>query len=352
MSTVQTRSKLNLKIINHLDFYDNVPNPKDIMKNKVEFDLNSLISTKKDTIDKNNKKVAFRRVLMFDTESFKVRDNNEIEGDSWKPYQIAWGIYNYNYKTKELEELRFNTFYVKETLKDSRYHKYRPQKILDIEDNVYLTYVNASKILSKLDKDISELNVDTVAAYNISYDFGVLQKLIKLTPNFKGLKLKHLIDNDTFTNPIIHIRYIDLMYQSIRLYKEKLLDLGLKDDYVWYRQKKDFSVLKVKKSSSTKGIYSLEFILKKFFNIEQTHTAHDDVQDQILLLQQMLKDFDVDDLEYNMCYITSVMNYLHTFIQKTKYKNLIPKESDEHHRKRINYKKAQIKKVTFNLNSN
>lgn len=337
---MQTRSKLNLTNINHIEFYSKLPNPQDIILNKINIhNLPYYLllplqynhqrnhqhnhQYKHNTIFNKDTAYNIRSVLIFDTESFKVRN------DYWIPYQIAWGIYKWDSDSRKLSIVDSSMFYINNTINNPIYQKYLPEKILTQTNKRVFTSID--NVLSKLDNDITNFNIDTISAYNINYDFKIIQELLETSRvhDKRDVLYKNFSGEKHFINPFRNqnIKYLDLMHTMLRFYIHDLIKLGLKDGSVWNCI--ETNRLRVTKTPRSSGIYSLEYILNNLFSIHQTHHANDDVEHEALLLEKILKDHGDHSLEYNVCYIDSAMTHVNRVINKSDYKKEVPWESKQ-----------------------
>jgi hypothetical protein len=334
---MQTRSKLNLKNISHIQFYESIPDPREILygpkKDLNTEDLNSQEYTETFKVERTTRTIirsleyptqhTIGNVLIFDTETF------EMIGE-WYPYQISWGVYRWNESTKMLDLLHHEMYHTSEYIHLNKYRSYLSEKMLKLHTLRGLNEMSAVNIVKRLDETISEFNVNTIAAFNISYDFEKVRKLIKFAraisnKNNEELTLKNIEYNHYITNPFRHprLKYLDLMHVCGCSYVDKLIEMGINDGYIWNNI--DTKQLKLTKIKGKKGVYSAEYMLNKFFGVKQTHFADDDVKHESLLLEKILQDFGEHNIDYNVCYIDSMYNLFKKRVNSSKHD--IPWES-------------------------
>lgn len=335
-----TRSKLNLRGIPYKQFYEQLCNPRNILYPKSQpfsnESSNPQINTKdfgiyyrkediKECEDIDNNTYKIGNVLLIDIETFKHKNSKRLREGMWFPFQIAWGVYRYDGDSKTIKCLQKRMYHVEECVTEKEF-------FLSLTDNYLqkhrergnLKLHKAYNILKELDEDITTHDVRTVSAYNIYHDFKVVKDLLKWVsinqyPHDKKKdiqKFKTLKYDFSWFNPFrsANIKYLDLMHTVPHAYIVKLIKEGVKDDSVWYCI--ETKQLRTTRNSRKKGIYSAEYILKKFFDIDQTHFADDDVRDEAKLLEKLLQDVGEDKIEYNVFYPERLINIIDRTIRE------------------------------------
>lgn len=238
--------------------------------------------------------------LLFDTESFKFQFSNS-KNKILLPLQFAYGVYNWT--GTELDCLARSTMYLSEIITSSRCRKSLKKQsercFKRHEENMKSAnypLVTAAQLFNRLHDVIITHNVDTIVAYNISWDFESLRNVMSLFN----------VEHDSFcsqsNNPFnpMRLHYLDLMHQTVKLYGRELIKNGIQDGTVHRAQTSKRIMLR---RGFGKSVFSAQYVLQLFFNVSQKHLAQDDVDDEALLLEKILQDFNgADKLELNICY--------------------------------------------------
>lgn len=278
----------------------------------------------------NNNPLPFRKqykyFLLFDLESFQFNLNmtdkeidketnikNDIKNDIkneplWTPHQFAWSIFKVLNGTEIIPILNKN-YYVSEIWID----QYFRQEMLTSSKNAMKIHLEQMKrtqypmkrsidILKDMINDIEEFNVSILCGYNITSDFKAIKTLYN---TFSNPISNDIIEESLFSinriNPFkISVDYLDLMTNTSMLYMDYLIEEGLKDEKIFRNAKT--KRIKLRGRDDTKSIYSAEYIVKKFFDLKQTHYASDDVDVESKLLNKLLHEKGFKQLELNDTY--------------------------------------------------
>lgn len=266
----------------------------------------------------------FNGIILFDIESLKVNVGQTSSGENiakWIPHQIAWAVYD-----SKLESICEKNYYVAEMWVNSNYRrqisaqfkdsfKLHHQKVLS---NNY-PVKSASKIINKMLKCIQKYNVNIIASYNIHSDFVSLKNLVNDVISDKT-NINNSQFNCKYSNPFrMNIDYCDLMHNVGVFYIDYLIDEGLKDEKI-FRDAGSRHRIKLTGRDASKGVYSAEYVLSKFFDLKQSHFAEEDVDFEMKLFRKMVDDFGLKDLELNVMYPDNLYN---------KFRDKILKEHSE-----------------------
>ena len=299
-----TRSQLNYRNINEKDFY---------MFHK-NFSINSKKHTK-NSKNTSNAPNAFQKkhdntqnMLLFDIESFDLKIENK-QRTRWIPHQISWGIYSYNDDTQKMEMYKKRNYYVSElwvhpTFRhqiETKFKKSYQRHMLEVSKSKY-PLKNAHKIISQMLKDIERYDVTTLASYNISSDFKMLNNLVECVCQETNKTISSKVFDRRYSNPFRKesLRYCDLMHNVSILYMDYLIDEGFKDEKIF--RNATTKQIKLRGRNNSKSIYSAEYILDKFFGEKQSHTANDDVDLEAKMLGKIIKEKGIKSLEFNVMY--------------------------------------------------
>lgn len=242
--------------------------------------------------------------LVLDTESFKIP--TELSSHTLVPLQIAWAIYEWN--KESLVQISRTVAYVSEVMCTSNFR----DEIRSISERCFLRHeakikeskypmMSATDIFKCLKNDIDKYGVNTIAAYNISWDFEAIGNLLRIFYPDGGVDILFAFDARC-DNPFNRMRlsYVDLMHEVIKKFGERLARSGIADGTV--HRSTNGKVMLRKNERFSKTIYSAEYTLYNLFGIVQKHLAEEDVDHESRLLEVILQEFGADDLEYNILY--------------------------------------------------
>lgn len=307
-----TRSKANYSGIAMKDFVALQPLQSTFRRRKTY----KPVQTIKAVQHKNTKNVL-GNILLFDIESYEINVKDPISDiitKKWIPYQIAWGIYSSN----DMKSITKKNYYVSELWVNPTYRRnisdmYRDsfKKNLSRVKSSDYSMKSSHSIVNKMLETIQRYDVRTIASYNIHSDFSTLKDLVTYIPS--RTKIDTRLFNCKYTNPfrIQGVNYCDLMHNAAILYMDYLIKEGLEDEKIFRNAKT--KKIKLTGRNNSKSIYSAEYILKKFFNDKQPHTANGDVKLEMKMLKKMVEDFGQKELELNVMYPE---NLYHQFERK------------------------------------
>lgn len=266
-------------------------------------------------------------IIIFDTESYKLKIDMHTK-DIWVPHQVAWGVYMYNKNTKTLKLKKKQNFYVSEiwiekkfrNQMECRYQNSMNKHLKNLKTNEY-PMSNAYNIIKQIINDIKIFDIKILSAYNIHYDFLMMRNLSRyISNNTKSIPTTEF--NHKYTNPFRNpnLKYCDIMHNIGILYNDQLIQKGLADGIIF----KDIQTKKIHlKNESSKSIYAAEYLFKFFFNKIQTHSADDDVDLEVKLMQKIFNEFGVKAIELNVMYPTSMYKQFSEIVIQTYYDRLI-----------------------------
>lgn len=269
------------------------------------------------------------RFLVLDTESFNLHTDGD-GASQLLPLQIAWSVYEWHPEQLSLKCVQRASWYVREVLRDANFRA----QLYDIsaaclqrhednsfvasaeeDDNVKFNSISGARdILVAMRDAIGELQVSTLVAYNVSWDFLALRNMVELwahdVPDFDA-------NCDNPFNPM-SLFYLDLMHVTVTKYGQQLVAQGIydgtihrvipasrsasSDDSDENSDSREGKIVLRRNTRYSKSIYSAEYVLNHFFSVKQMHLADADVEHEALLLEKCLQDFGVSGVEYNMCY--------------------------------------------------
>lgn len=263
-------------------------------------------------------------VLLFDIESYKLKFKDT---ERWVPQEIAWGVYEYEETSKQYKLLIKNNYYVSEIWVSPIYRNQLVKKY----KNSFIKHINnvqkkqypmktASGIISKMLDTIKMFDVKTIASFNINYDFSCLKNMSICFPNSENIEKTEF--DSKYTNPfrIQHLQYLDIMHNAGILYIDYLIKEGFKDEKIY--QNPETNRIKLKGRDNTSGIYSAEYIAHKFFQQQQPHTADEDVELEIKIINKMVSEYGINSIELNVMYSTGLYDLFANKI-KTEYSDLL-----------------------------
>ena len=287
-----TRSKVNYSGISMKDLVALMPS---------ESRSNTRTKTRNICLSNNT---VLGNVMLFDIESYAINVKNPVSSSilkKWIPHQIAWRVYDDNLKCVSKKNYYVSEIWVTPHYRSAiaKQYPHSFKKHLDkVTKNDY-PMKSSKKIINKMLDIIEEFNVKTIMSYNIYSDFESLKDLVQYIPS------KNELDNSLFdckySNPFrININYCDLMHNVGLLYMDYLIDEGFKDEKIFRNAKT--KKIKLTGRDNSIGVYSAEYVLRKFFNDKQPHTADGDVKLEIKLLKKMVDEFGEKELELNVMY--------------------------------------------------
>jgi len=248
-------------------------------------------------------------VMLFDLESYEimVKDpNTKKVFKKWIPHQIAWEIYDakkqdmifLDKKNYYVSEMWINPIYRQEI--SDKYPESFKEHFSRISKSNY-PMKSGWSILNQMVDDILKYNVKTMVSYNINTDFESLKDLRRYI-NSKEVTVNEKTFDCKYSNPFRFpgLNYCDLMHNIGVLYIDYLIKEGLKDEKIF--RNASTKQIKLTGRDNTKSIYSAEYVLQKFFNDKQPHTADEDVKLEIKMLEKMIKDYGQESIELNVMY--------------------------------------------------